>query len=167
MVTPLVRLQQIADEIRHLPIVFEDDASGLMGTCGELVDEAIKLGAFAGKEYVTFRVTVTDRKILAERTAPKSWRNYVFVAAANYFAPILYAKPGGEKLVCGPIADAIEREIRRLEIETAPDTPQHTGKPGQRRPRHRRQRNRLSKASVLSSLVVANNRWWITSGNPF
>jgi hypothetical protein len=127
MVTPLERLQQVADEIRHLPSAFNGlPIIDTIEVCDARVSEAIDLGAFSGAEHDAFRAAV---RLFKERGSGR-WCG-VYCEAAKYLAPSTYQSGQPEESawpVCSPIADAIEREIRRLEIETAPDTPPHTSK---------------------------------------
>jgi hypothetical protein len=116
----LARLKQIADEIRSLPDEHGGHASFVLQTGGALIVKAIKLGAFSGKEHAGFRAKVINARRDAKQTSPKSWRNWVFNVAANHFAPRLFAKRDGVQLVCGPIADALEADIRHMEAHPAP-----------------------------------------------
>ena len=137
MVTSLERLGQIADEIRSLPTAFPDifddvktgipsvdealesskreSTSYLMEKGGALIDEALQFGAFGDR--ATLRLNVENSKT----TSPQTWQYEAFNFAANEVASFEFAQLDGVRRACGPIADAIEAEIKRMEL--APVTP--------------------------------------------
>ena len=114
MVISVERLKQIEAEIRSL-----SDMSGsstvvdVMGTCVDLFAETIELGLFSDANHADLRAKITEAKIEAEQISPKFWRNYIFNALARHFA-VLFVQEYGHRLACGPIADAIAKEIDRI-----------------------------------------------------
>ena len=134
----LKQLQQIADEFRSLPDAFPDildnvttgiplvdeslkrqkrgNISRLMAKGGKLIYKAIfRFDAFRDRDHATFRLNVEDSKAVS----PKTWPYEVFNLAANEFASFEFAQLGGVRRAWGPIADAIEAEIKRMEASAS------------------------------------------------
>ncbi|NLF07616.1 MAG: hypothetical protein GX594_06510 [Pirellulaceae bacterium] len=132
MNNPLERLKQIADKIRSLPSAFriypdtdesgesEEKAISSSGCSvgGNLLGQAIELGAFSGPEYYEFQLQCQDVK----SRNPDSWETSIFGLAMCRFTPALKDAGLGNEPVgatwrecCDSIADALQADIRRME----------------------------------------------------
>ncbi len=76
---------------------------------GRYLDEAISHGAFSGPEHVRFRVLVDHQKA----RFPDDWARGVWMEAATVLAKGVFGYDIAA--ACGPIANAIEAEVARIE----------------------------------------------------
>ncbi len=112
--SPVDRLRQIADEIRTLPQIAEKlGHSDAVCTGGALIDEAIKLGAFAGPEYATLRSLI----LRAKTAYPDDWYWVVWDETTIHFTKKVMICNSWDK-VCPLISDAIKDEAAKVPRDT-------------------------------------------------
>jgi len=127
--SPVHRLREIAEEIRCLPKAFEvfSCVEGEVATrAGELLAEALELRAFAGKEYAPLRAVVA-RHTRQKTKDPDEWQVGVWHEAVCGEHSLLPDFRGGHFSLwvdaCGPVADLLEAEAAKLEVEHAEGGP--------------------------------------------
>jgi hypothetical protein len=81
-------------------------------TAGSLLSEAISLGAFQGTGYATLRARLRHRRELE----PDNWKWGLWDEAVNYLLPAANPDPSHWGDACGPIADLIDEEARKLSV---------------------------------------------------
>lgn len=117
------RVRQIARRLRLLPEhpAYKDRLPGdLCRRASQLSDEAVKLGAFAEAEHEVLH-ELRDR---AHHFYPDKWDDVVWHEAVTCLCPDLEEKLGPVGSIvpaCGPIADLIDAEAAKLEVDWSDD----------------------------------------------
>ena len=108
------RLQEIADEIKQLPDTYKNIPLGLRGELadagGQLIAEAIALGAFSGSEHAKLRLLIDRQK----RKIPSDWRGGAWEEAVACLTTGYTGEMSAWAPACIPIAKAVASEAENL-----------------------------------------------------